>query len=193
MNYRIEPATPDHALIIAKIICMAIGEDLVNELAGDSHTTEDVEGMFMALAKREDSQYSYKNACVALTEDGKVAGAVVAYAGNRLHYLRKAFFEEAVKWIDLNLEGDIPDETDPEEYYLDSLGVMPEYRECGIARSLIDAVEKKASKAALPVGLLVSKTNPGASKLYESLGFRYVGERPFAGEMMNHLILSPIS
>ncbi|MDE6255548.1 MAG: zinc ABC transporter permease, partial [Muribaculaceae bacterium] len=54
--------------------------------------------------------------------------------------------------------------------------------------ALVKAVSKKAEGKGKPVGLLVSKTNPDARKLYDSLGFVSVGERPFAGEMMNHLM-----
>lgn len=187
MEFSIVPATPAHAPVIAKIIGMAVGKDLVEDLAGDDHTADDVEKMFTRLALREDSQYSYKNAMVAMTETGEIAGAVVAYRGDRLYELRPSFFEEAQKWIGLNFEGEIADETDPGEYYLDSLGVFSEYRGSGVGRALIKAVAEKACNENLPVGLLVSKTNRRAAQLYATLGFKQVGERPFAGEMMNHL------
>ncbi len=189
MVTKIIPASPDHAPFIGKAITMAIGEELTAHLAGDEHTPEDVVELFSTLARRTDSQYSYLNSMVAINDDNSVAGVVVAYDGANLRELRKAFFEEAEKAIGLKITGNPQDETGPEEFYLDTLAVFPEYRGKGIATHLIKAAGQRAEKAGKPLGLLVSKTNPNARRLYDSLGFTIVGQRPFAGEVMNHLVL----
>ncbi|MBD5357942.1 MAG: GNAT family N-acetyltransferase [Bacteroides sp.] len=191
MTTKIIPASPEHAPYIGKAIIMAIGEELTNHLAGEKHTPEDVENLFTSLAQRTDSQYTYLNSMVAVDEDNNVEGVVVSYDGARLYELRKAFFEEAEKAIDLKIEGTPDAETGPEEFYLDTLAVFPEYRGKGIATNLIKAAGERAASAGKPLGLLVSKTNPNARHLYDTLGFRPVGERPFAGEVMNHLQLKP--
>ncbi|MDE6339284.1 MAG: GNAT family N-acetyltransferase [Muribaculaceae bacterium] len=189
MDTRIRPARRDDASWIGRVVTMAIGEELARELAGEMHTVEDVERMFATLAARDDSQYSYRNSLVAEDEAGNVAGAVVAYDGADLYRLRKTFMAEAKTAIGLEFEGEPADETGPEEFYLDSLGVLPEYRGQGIARKLIEAAAERARLAGKPLGLLCSKDNPNARRLYDALGFRLVGERPFAGEMMDHLLL----
>lgn len=188
---KITPASPEHAPYIGKAIIMAIGEELTAHLAGNDHTPEDVENLFTSLARRTDSQYSYLNSMVAIDEKNNVAGVVVTYDGARLHELRKAFFEEAEKAIGLKIQGTPTDETGPEEFYLDTLAVFPQYRGNGIATRLIKAAAERASEAQKPLGLLVSKTNPDARRLYDSIGFRVVGERYFAGELMDHLRLKP--
>lgn len=187
MNPHIIPAEIEHAPYIGQAVTMAIGNDLAADLAGPDHTVDDVEAMFTSLARREDSQYSYRNSLIAVDSDNNVMGVIVSYDGARLHQLRKAFMSEAGTAIGLRFDGDPDDETDPDEYYLDSLAVFPPYRGQGIARKLIEAASIRATQAGKPLGLLVSKTNPDARHLYDSLGFRPVGNRPFAGELMTHL------
>lgn len=189
MITKIIPASVEHAPFIGKAITMAIGDELTAHLAGEKHTEEDVVKLFSTLARRTDSQYSYLNSMVAINDGNSVAGVVVAYDGANLHELRKAFFEEAEKAIGLKISGMPQDETGPEEFYLDTLAVFPEYRGKGIATRLIKAAGERAEKLGKPLGLLVGKTNSNAQCLYESLGFQTVGERPFAGELMNHLVL----
>lgn len=188
MKQEIRAATREDARRIGRVVTMAIGEELARELAGENHTVEDVELMFATLAARDDSQYSYRNSLVAVSDADEVMGVVVSYDGAELYRLRKAFMEEAKAAIGLEFDGDPPDETGPEEFYLDSLGVFPQYRGQGIARKLIEAAAERAKIAGKPLGLLCSKDNPNARKLYDALGFRPVGERPFAGEMMDHLV-----
>lgn len=188
MNIRIIPAKESHAPFIGKAITMAIGEEIVNALAGESHSSNDVRELFTSLAARTDTQYSYLNTLIAVNEEEQPVGVAVSYDGADLHKLRPPFFEEAEKKIGLILKGEPVDETDPEEVYLDTLAVFPEYRGNGIGRRLILATFDKAGKAGKPLGLLVSKTNPTARRLYNSVGFEAVGDRPFAGEMMDHLL-----
>ena len=83
----------------------------------------------------------------------------------------------------------LPGETNGEEFYLDTLATLPQYRGKGIGKLLIEDAWKKAEKSGLPLGLLVADDNPDARKLYESLGFNPVGRRPFAGEMMTNMRL----
>lgn len=190
MEIKIREGRVDDAPWIGKVVTMAIGEELAQELAGAEHSVTDVERMFATLAARDDSQYSYRNALVAVDDADNVLGVVVAYDGARLRTLRLAFMEEAKEAIGLVFDREPDDETGPEEFYLDSLGVFPQYRGEGIARRLIEGAAARAHAAGKPLGLLCSKGNPGARRLYDSLDFRQVGERPFAGEMMDHLILS---
>lgn len=183
----IRPATPEDAPSIARAICMGVGEELVRDFAGPGHTPQDVEDLFTTLARREDSQYSYLNALMLCDEQGRTAGAAVGYDGGRLLALRDAFFAEAHKRIGYEYHEEFGEETTPEEYYLDTLAVWPEYRGNGGATTLIRAMQERARATGLPLGLLVDKENHRARRLYEFVGFRKVGERPFAGEMMDNM------
>ncbi len=186
-------ATPDDADMIADAIFMAIGEELVAALAGDC-SREDVHKLFSGLARRDDSQYSYLNSRIAVLPDGTKAGVCISYNGGLLKSLRKPFFEEANRILGWNMSDEemekVPYETGPEEFYLDSLATLPDYRGRGIATLLIDDAHKKALKSGLPLGLLVADDNPEARKLYESLGFNSVGRRLFAGAEMTNLRMS---
>lgn len=185
----IREATIQDAPLLAQVVIWGIGEEIADDFAGEKHTRDDVRALFTSLARREDAQYSYLNALVAETDEGKVMGAIIGYDGARLYDLRKAFFEEAARRLGYHPDGQIADETSPDEYYLDSLAVKPQYRGRGVASALLKAMSLKAAQTGKPAGLLVDKTNPKARRLYEHTGFKYVGDRPFAGVMMDHLQL----
>lgn len=173
---------------IAQAVMMAVGEEICLDFAGADHTVQDVEELFTELAGMEDSQYSYRNALVALDDNGEVAGVCIGYDGARLHELRERFFEVAERRLNRDMRG-MTDETSPDEYYLDTLAVWPAYRGAGLGGRLLLAQAGRASAVGKPAGLLVDKDNPKAEALYRRLGFGPAGERPFADVMMNHMLL----
>lgn len=185
---KICPATPAHAPVIARAVMMAVGDEICADFAAPDHTTEDVERLFTHLAELEDSQYSYRNTLVAIDDDGVVAGVCVAYDGALLHKLRERFYQAAKTFLNRDMEG-MADETSPDEFYLDTLAVLPSHRGKGIGTCLLKASAERAKTVGKPAGLLVDKTNPKAAALYHSLGFVHVDDRPFAGVMMSHLRL----
>lgn len=183
---KIIPARPQDAQFIGNAIVTAIGEDIAAGLAGDSHTVADVAAMFASLAARDDTQYSYRNAVVAVNDDGETVGVCVAYDGGLLHKLREPFFAAVTERLGLHLD-DVEDECEPDEFYIDTLAVLPEYRGRGIAADLLRATIDRARECGKPAGLLVDKENDRARRLYERVGFRKVGERPFVYVQMDHM------
>lgn len=179
-------AKKEHAPLIARSVMAGVGEEICRDFAGEHHSLDDVEQLFTELAQRDDSQYSYLNTLVAVTDNGEAVGACISYDGAKLEELRKPFFEAVSRLLDKDMS-DVQDETDSSEFYLDTLAVLPEYRKQGIASALLRASVEKARAAGKPAGLLVEKENVRARRLYESLGFKPVGERPFAYVMMDHL------
>ncbi len=186
MDYTIRQATPEDATFIADAIVMAVGDEITQTFAGDTHSVQDVKNLFSRLARMDNSQYSYKNTLVAVTPSGEVMGLIISYDGALLYHLREAFIQAAKEELGYDLVN-LADETSDDEVYLDTLAVYDTFRGKGVASSLINAAIEKARPLNKPVGLLVDKTNHRARKLYDSLGFRQVDERPFAGEMMDHL------
>ena len=190
--FNIIDATPEDAPLIAWAIMEAVGEELVDHLAGNK-TRKDVEEIFTRLAGRTDSQYSYLNTRIAIAPDGTKAAICVSYDGGKLKELRRSFFAEANRVLGWGMTPEevdaLPGETCGEEFYLDSLATLPHYRGQGAARILIEDAARKATAAGLPLGLLVADHNPEARQLYESIGFRPVARRPFAGEIMTNLRL----
>lgn len=166
---------------------MAVGDEICADFAAPNHTLADVEALFTHLASLPDSQYSYRNALVALTPQGEVAGVTVGYDGALLRPLRERFFEAARTRMGRNMEG-MADETTPNEFYIDTLAVFPPFRRQGVARALLSAQAERAAAMGKPAGLLVDFTNPRAEALYTSVGFRPEGTRPFAGVEMRHMV-----
>ncbi len=185
-GFKIIDARPEDAPFIARAIMLGVGEEICRAFAGSDHTLADVEALFAALAALDDSQYSYRNAQVALAPDGAVAGVCVAYDGALLHRLRLRFFEAVRERLSRDMTS-MEDETSPDEFYVDTLAVFEPYRRRGVARMLLEAAGRRAAECDKPCGLLVDKDNSRARALYESVGFRYVGDRPFASVMMDHL------
>lgn len=154
---------------------MAVGYD----------TSHPIYPVFLTLAASERAQYSYRNSLIGEV-DGVAVGAIIGYDGAMLHELRQPIYPLLEQHL-----GSVPhieDETEAGEYYLDSLGVLPEYRCYGVGRALIEAATERAfSEGHERVGLIVDYDNPRAERLYTSLGFRRVGTRHFLGHQMWHL------
>lgn len=187
---KIVPASIEQAESIASLIMLAMNHECCQNFAGPSHTLEDFHRMMTTLVRRDDSQYSYRNAMVALddnTTDGHpvVAGVIVGYDGADLHRLRETFLQAAKEFLGQDFRG-MDDETQAGEYYIDSLAVNESYRHQGLATLLLKKlIDQKGQRQ--PVGLLVDKGNPGAERLYRSLGFEYVNDTTWGGHEMRHL------
>lgn len=187
-DFKIIPARRGDADSIADAVIAAVGDEITLNFAGSEQRLPLVKETFRRLAARDDSQYSYRNSLVALDDEGNVAGVIVSYDGEELHYLRKAFINVANEVLSLDIkEEEMPDETSADEIYLDSLCVFPKYRGVGLAKRLIEAADLAHKDSGKPLGLLVDYDNPKARKLYVSLGFESVGQRPFAGTEMEHM------
>lgn len=187
----IRNATPEDSRLIADAILSAIGDELTDNLAGENHTREEVHAMFMRLASEGNTQYSYRNTRIAVSDDGSPMGVCVSYDGADLKRLRRPFFAEANAVLGWNLSAEeienLPGETSDDEFYLDTLMTLPEYRCHGVAKSLIEDATTKAARHRKPLGLLCDFDNIRALRLYESVGFINIGARPFAGHEMHHL------
>lgn len=174
-NVVVRQARREDAELIAEAVCMAVGYD----------ATLPLYRVFLTLAEREVSQYSYRNTLIGEV-GGKAAGAIVSYDGARLTELRQPIYPLLEEHL-----GSIPeieDETDDSEYYLDSVGVLSQFRGRGVGAALLSAATDKAfGEGYERVGLIVDYNNPAAERLYASLGFERVGTRRFLGHQMWHL------
>lgn len=180
-NIAVRSAKKEDAVVIAKAVAMAIGD----EVALRSYCGNEYLAVLTKIARRDDTQYSWRYALIAEI-NGVAAGAIVGYNGAQLHSLREGTF--AVLQESVGVVPSITDETEDGEYYLDSVGVTPEFQGLGIGRSLIEAFcEKAFTEGHERVGLIVDNDNPQAERLYSSLGFERVGTRLFFGHQMWHL------
>ena len=192
---KILPANPLHAADIARLIITAMTDDCCQFLVGPDHTLEDFYNTMLRLVLMDDSQYSWRNAFVAVDDEAApddiehapVAGAIVGYDGKDLHRLRRRFQEAAIADWQMDYSN-MDDETAEGEFYLDSLAVYSNYRKRGIASQLLNRFIEHAASLGLPAALLVDKGNPSAERLYTSLGFEYCNDATWGGHAMRHLV-----
>lgn len=181
----------EDARFLAKVVTEAVGRELCVGLAGSEERLPLVEELFVRLAADTCSQYSYKNALIATTEDGSYAGGIIAYDGARLHQLRRAFAREAKEILGWNVTEEESenwdDEAEPGEVYIDSLYVVPRFRKGGVASAMLKEVEKIFTDIQKPLGLLVEPENHEALQTYLHWGFRKVGISNFFDTPMIHM------
>lgn len=172
---------------IARLIMTAMTDECCLHFVGQGQTLDDFCRVMTRLVERDDTQYSYRNALVATDSQGTVTGICVSYDGALLRQLRAPFIEAAKTDFGRDFSG-MEDETQAGELYIDSLAVKPEYRGQGIASALLRATIDKARQMGLPAtGLLVDCGNPGAERLYRSLGFEYINDAAWGGHPMKHM------
>ena len=191
MNFTISRATKADADFIAKTIMEAIGDELCVGLAGSPENLPAVKYLFTSLAGHDKSQYSYINTIIAKTPEGENIGALIYYDGASLNHLRLAFVTGANNYLGWKITSadfeEWGDETGPEQIYLDSLYVEPDFRGQGVASSLIKWALEHSPNPGKPYGLLVEPENTNARRLYEKLGFRKVGINNFFTTPMYHM------
>ena len=159
----------------------------VNEiLESNGITYEQLHESMTEVAASEQTIYSYENSYVAEV-DGKIVGAMCAYDGADYQRLKKPIVEI------LGPDSGFAQlkETEEGEFYLDSVGVLEEYRGKGIGSKLFAAqIERARSLGHKVVGLIVDIDKPQAEALYTRLGFRHLDNKDFFGHPMKHMIIN---
>lgn len=177
----IRRATADDSLIIARAVAMAIGDEpTLHRYCGEEYIS-----VLQEIARAENTQYSWHSAFIAEV-NGTAAGAIVGYNGAQLEELRANTF--AIIERHTGFRPTIANETEAGEYYLDSVGVLPDFRGMCLGHRLIFALCEEAFRQGHErVGLIVEPNNTKAQSLYSSVGFRCMGERPFFSHLMWHM------
>jgi ribosomal protein S18 acetylase RimI-like enzyme len=179
----IRPAQPTDARAIAHLIILAMGK-LAAKFANSSDEQKQL-ALFERFVALTGNQYSYTNILV-WDEAHEVCGMIMAYDGAKLDELRSPFLQYTT--TQLGFTGQPEDETQPGEYYIDCLAVNPGHQGKGIAKKLINALFDRAAELNhQTVGLLVSKGNDKAKKLYTDLGFEVKGDKALLGGVHEHL------
>ena len=175
-------ATAEEAAQIARLFMLAWPAEEMAQANGI--TVEQLHESVTAFAANPYTIYSYTNTFVA-EADGKVIGAMCGYDGADYQRLKQPIVDilgEDSEFAQLQ-------ETEAGEYYLDSVGVLPEFRGLGIASRLFNAhFERAAASGHLAAGLIVDKDKPHAEALYARLGFIHHGYKDFFGHQMKHMV-----
>lgn len=179
----IRPAQPTDAPAIACLIILAMGK-LAAKFANSDDEQKQRE-LFERFVAQTGTQYSYNNILV-WDEAGEVCGMIMAYDGAMLDELCSPFLQYTT--TQLGFTGQPEDETQPGEYYIDCLAVNPGHQGKGIAKKLLSALFDRAAQLNhQTIGLLVSKGNDKAKKLYTDLGFEVKGDKALLGGVHEHL------
>lgn len=182
MGKFIRKARREEAAQIAKLFMLAWPVEEILESNG--LTYEQLHESMTMVAAAEETIYSYENTIVA-EADGKVVGALCAYDGADYQRLKQPVVDA------LGADSGFAQlkETDAGEFYLDSVGVLPQYRGRGIASSLFEAqCERAASLGHKVAGLIVDVDKPQSEALYARLGFTHLDDKDFFGHTMKHMI-----
>ena len=182
MDVIIRQALKEEASQITELFMLAWPVDEI--LESNDLTHEQLHESITMVSASEETIYSFENTLVAEV-DGKVVGAMCAYDGADYQRLKQPLVD--------NLGPDCGfakmKETEAGEFYLDSVGVLPEFRGRGIASRMIEAqCERAASLGHKVAGLIVDIDKPQVEALYSRLGFRYLDDKDFFGHTMKHMI-----
>ena len=168
-------------LAMDAIVCEFIGQN-------DSKKTKTFLHHFV---QKENNQYSYQN-CFVVEDGDQIIAAVNIYDSAELKRLRAPI----IKYIEKHfMKAFNPeDETQPGEFYIDSLGVHPNQQGKGIGAKLLKyVIHYYVTQHSNILGLLVEENNPDAKRLYLKLGFQPVGEKMLVGKKLVHLQVKPKS
>ena len=174
----IRRATPDDARFIADNVLRA----LHIEETDDSHIEH-----LAGISRREDTLYSWRNSTIALY-DGVPAGLMVTYDGVRYRRMRDITFPMIRIYVGDDYHS-MDDEACAGEYYLDSLAVLPGFRNRGIASALIREMFRLRDEAGIPLATIaVDPDNDTAYRLYTKSGFRPDGHITVFGTTYDRLV-----
>ena len=154
-------------------------------LESNGITYEQLHESMTEVVASEQTIYSYENTYVAEV-DGKVIGAMCAYDGADYQRLKQPIVDV------LGPDSGFAQlkETEAGEFYLDSVGILEEYRGRGIASKLFAAqIDRARSLGHKVAGLIVDVDKPKAEALYTRLGFRRLDNKDFFGHPMKHMII----
>ncbi|MGV8813024.1 MAG: GNAT family N-acetyltransferase [Gelidibacter sp.] len=174
---------------IATYLLLAM-EDIVCEFIGQNDPKKAKE-FLLHFVQKENNQYSYQN-CFVVEGDHQIIAAVNIYDGSELKRLRAPI----IQYIETHFSKvfNPEDETQPGEFYIDSLGVNPNHQGKGIGAKLLQfLIHYYVTQNDKAIGLLVEESNPNAKRLYLKLGFEPVGEKMLVGNKLLHLQVKPKS
>jgi len=157
----IRNATIDDVPFVGWTIAEALGDD------DPSHTKG-----FIDAAKREDTIYSWKFARIAQINK-EVVGCQVACTGAEYINMRKQSWMIIWKNLTESYIDTVPLESEADEYHLDSIAILPQYRGLHISTELImDSVNIGQKLGYKRTSFVVDASHNALHEYYKSIGFK---------------------
>ncbi|MBQ0140711.1 MAG: GNAT family N-acetyltransferase [Kurthia sp.] len=184
MDITVRKSTVQDGPAVAPLIIDAIGE-IANRITGEE-TEEKIISSLIELFEREDNRNSHLNTYIA-EHDGQVAGMMIIYGGDKAINLDA----QLEKWLaakNTQIQT-IEVEARPDEYYIDTICVHPDFRGQGIGTILLKHAEvlcKEAGYSKLSLSVELEKKR--ARHLYEKIGFVYSEPWMIIGEEFDHMV-----
>lgn len=176
-NIEICKASPDDAQFVAWTVLTALdmSED---ELSIVEKSCADAKSM-----------YSWRNSLIAKI-NGESIGCLISYDGADYRNLRKYTWSKLWGGYDSGYIDNIAEETKAGEYYLDSMAILPQYRNHDIGKVLMtEAIAEAKQKGFTRFTLIVDVSKPNLKLYYESIGFEEFGEMEFFGHQYKKMKL----
>lgn len=173
-NITLRDATPNDAPFLANCVMAAMHlhdfEQPMSSHLGDLHQR------LTNSQRQANTLYTYTHSRIALA-DGQVVGSLLSYSGDIYRQRRRETFERLWPQF-MELEQRSEQETEPGEFYLDSMAVLPAFRRRGIAQMLInDGIARGIAQGYVRIALVADAAMPQLQRYYVSLGFEPKGYR----------------
>lgn len=181
----IRDANAEDVPFIARCILAAAG---ALELKDDwMAQTGDRIALMEELCAMEHSLYCWNHVRIACDRDIPV-GCLLAYDGKRYARAREMTFTYVQERTGMIME-DSDMETCRDEYYLDSMSVLPSYRKRGIGHMLMaDAMSIGQKLRHTRFSLIADKEVPALQRHYASVGFEIEEEIRFFGHQYYRML-----
>lgn len=180
----IREATREDIPLVAKSVMAAAH---MNDFPAVSAYDEE----FCAICARTDTLYSFKNSRI-ITIGGTPVGCMISYPGEIYKDAREVTFKMFSDVPENVLEG-TGIEAFPGEWYLDSLAVLPAYRNYGLGTKLLeDAIHTGRSKGFTKFSLIVEKASTELIDYYSSFGFVPAEDITFFGDPYMRMVKESI-
>lgn len=180
--------------VVTLIVHAAIG-DLINIFTG-SWEIKAALAQMARLYTTADTRFS-KEHCSIIEREGVVVGGIISYPAEDMYRLNagvvrvmKDYFKGTPDELAL-LQRQIMDskEAFDDEYYIDSLAILPAFRGQGLAKELIAHAEAKGQTAGYKkLSILAETGNDAAYNIYKKLGYDHDCDLQVLGHNFRHMV-----
>jgi ribosomal protein S18 acetylase RimI-like enzyme len=137
--------------------------------------------------QQTDNRFSYQQVLVKEVED-QVVGVILTYHGSEVEVLDRRL-NERLRRLRNEPTFTLDREADLDEFYIDALGVWPEFSGHGYGTALVRAAEEKARELHYSkIALNVDQHNERVYRFYQHLGYRTDKQWMLYGEAFFHMV-----
>lgn len=184
VDYLIQPAQPADAAVCVPIIISTIGS-IAHTLSGSNNEQRTLQVLTHFFGQPA-NRISYQNCWVVLVHR-HIVGVLVAYHGTQAAALDQPYIDHILTTTGKQVA--ITKEAQDDEYYLDTIGILPTHQGKGYGTALIATFEQQAAQLGYhKLALLVDKENHAAYQLYQRLGYAANDDLEVAGHWFWHLV-----